>query len=630
LTISDACTPHANLVVTSSDASSGTCPVVITRTYNITDGCGNTPSVTQTINVDDTTPPSITGCPVDISVNNDPGNCNAVVTWISPAVTDNCGLLSVVSSHNSGDVFPTGTTLVTYTATDNCNNITTCSFNVIVTDNELPVITCPVPVSKNEDPGLSYASVTVPDAVISDNCTLSSLTWSMSGATTATSPATVINQIGTYTFNTGETTVTYILLDAAGNTATCDFKVTIIHPVPLSGVATPNNVACFGGNTGSVTVTAAGGSIPYEYGIDAGSYQPSNIFTALPSGPHTVTIRDGSSNTVDIIVTITQPAAPLSVTTTQTNNVCFDAAIGTATATASGGTGPYSYSWNSLPVQNLATASNLKAGTYTVTVTDNNGCTKTADVTITQPASAVAVTISKIDVLCFGGTNGSATAVGSGGTGPYSYSWNTSPFQNNATATGFIAGTYTVTVTESFGCSVSGTVQIAEPAEISIAETHQDASCPDESDGSITLTLTGGTPPYAVLWSDANPAQNRTDLPQGTYSLIVTDGNGCNKPLDIDIGVTGTFNCVVVPDIITPNNDGFNDKWVMKNIDLYPDAEVLIYNRWGELVFRTKNILADPWDGTFKGKLVPTDSYHYILYLNDGSKPKSGVISVIR
>ena len=133
-----------------------------------------------------------------------------------------------------------------------------------------------------------------------------------------------------------------------------------------------------------------------------------------------------------------------------------------------------------------------------------------------------------------------------------------------------------------------------------------------------------------MLWSDANPAQNRTDLPQGTYSLIVTDGNGCNKPLDIDIGVTGTFNCVVVPDIITPNNDGFNDKWVMKNIDLYPNAEVLIYNRWGELVFRTKNILADPWDGTFKGKLVPTDSYHYILYLNDGSKPKSGVISVIR
>lgn len=100
--------------------------------------------------------------------------------------------------------------------------------------------------------------------------------------------------------------------------------------------------------------------------------------------------------------------------------------------------------------------------------------------------------------------------------------------------------------------------------------------------------------------------------------------------LEAEIHFTGSFACIEIPNIITPNNDGFNDTWIIKNIGLYPDAEILVYNRWGKLVFRTKNIAENPWDGRSNGKPVPADSYHYILYLNDGSAPKSGVISVIR
>ena len=94
--------------------------------------------------------------------------------------------------------------------------------------------------------------------------------------------------------------------------------------------------------------------------------------------------------------------------------------------------------------------------------------------------------------------------------------------------------------------------------------------------------------------------------------------------------LTGTDQCLEIPDIITPNDDGYNDTWKIKNIDLFPNAEVFVFNRWGKLVFNTKNISANPWDGTFKGRILPTDSYHYILHLNDGSKPRSGVISIIR
>ncbi len=124
--------------------------------------------------------------------------------------------------------------------------------------------------------------------------------------------------------------------------------------------------------------------------------------------------------------------------------------------------------------------------------------------------------------------------------------------------------------------------------------------------------------------------QTLSDIPNGTYKVKVIDHNDCADSIEVVISVVGSEKCLEIPQIITPNNDGFNDTWVIKNIELYPNAEIFVYDRWGRLVFRTRNISANPWNGTYKGKLLPTDSYHYILHLNDGSGPKSGVISIIR
>jgi gliding motility-associated-like protein len=133
-----------------------------------------------------------------------------------------------------------------------------------------------------------------------------------------------------------------------------------------------------------------------------------------------------------------------------------------------------------------------------------------------------------------------------------------------------------------------------------------------------------------VIWSDGIAAQNRPSILPGKYNAVVTDKNNCAESIVVDVDYTFSFGCVVIPQVITPNNDGFNDEWRIKNIDLYPNAEVRVFNRWGKMVFSTKNLSDNPWDGRLNGKLVPTDSYHYILYLNDGSEPRSGVISVIR
>jgi gliding motility-associated-like protein len=222
------------------------------------------------------------------------------------------------------------------------------------------------------------------------------------------------------------------------------------------------------------------------------------------------------------------------------------------------------------------------------------------------------------------------TAAASGGTAPYEYSLNGGTYQTSGVFSGLEAGTYSITARDANQCFINITADVTEPEAISITSTMVDASCPDVPDGSIILTITGGTQPYGIFWSDGFTTNDRIGVPDGDYSVVVTDANGCAASHSTVVGVIGSGDCIEVQEIMTPNNDGFNDTWKIKNIDLFPNAEVFVFSRWGKLVFKTKNISANEWDGTFKGKLLPTDSYHYILHLNDGSEVRSGVISIIR
>jgi len=412
---------------------------------------------------------------------------------------------------------------------------------------------------------------------------------------------------------------------------TADIPVTITQPlIPLTAVIiSQTNEPCFGGSAGSITVEGWGGTSPYMYSYNGGIFGNSGTFGSLSAGIDTITVRDAVMDVFDIIITITEPDK-LDVSVSGEDLHCYGAATGTVTAIALGGTAPYSFLWDTTPAQTTGTATGLVAGTYTVTVTDTNGCIGTNNATILQPAVDMTISITGINVPCNGGTSGSATAQVDGGLAPYTFSWNTSPEQTKDSATDLSAGNYTVTVTDSYGCIKTGSVNITEPQAILIEAFTDVASCPDSDDGAITLTVTGGISPYSAIWSDGITAQNRTKLKPGTYSVVMTDQNACAKSLVVEVVYTWSFNCLVIPQVITPNNDGFNDEWIIKNIDLYPNAEVHVYNRWGKMVFSTKNLSANPWDGRLDGKLVPTDSYHYILYLNDGSEPRSGVISVIR
>ncbi len=358
--------------------------------------------------------------------------------------------------------------------------------------------------------------------------------------TASVTPAGGINPY-TYTWTGGQTTTTATGLTAASYTVTssdsigCKATSTVIvggSPPIRDSIASFTNVSVACGNNGTATVGVKGGSGTYTYSWNTAPVQTNAMATNLSPGSYTVTVNDasgGCSGTAN--VTITQPGALTPSISATTPVSCSGGNNGTATATATGGTTPYTYSWNSAPVQTTATATGLAAGSYTVTVTDANGtgCSQSTTAVITQPA-AIRDSISKtVAVLCNGQSNGTATDGVKGGTGAYTYSWNSAPVQTNTTANGLAVGSYTVTVTDANGCKDSTVATITQPAAITLTAAPFAATCNGTCNGSATVIPKGGTGTFAYAWS-TTPVQtgaNATGLCAGNYSVIVTDANGC-------------------------------------------------------------------------------------------------------
>ena len=232
--------------------------------------------------------------------------------------------------------------------------------------------------------------------------------------------------------------------------------------------------------------------------------------------------------------------APYTLSMSQVPSQC-SAQNGSATASPNGGSAPYTYQWNTTPVQNTQTATGLGPGQYIVTVTDNTGCT-TIDTVIVLGTGSLPFTTSQVNVLCNGGNNGSATFTPTGGTGPFTYTW--SP---NVSATGsavtLTAGVYTVDVTDNFGCSNSFTFNITEPPLIPISANPSPAVglC---IGGSTTISVapTGGAPPYSYNWINGPGNSSTLTVTPGTtttYSCIVADA--CGNQADTGL-VTVTVN----------------------------------------------------------------------------------------
>ena len=351
--------------------------------------------------------------------------------------------------------------------------------------------------------------------------------------------------------NLGPGTYTVTVKDRKNCSVTQSFTIT--QPAPVTGgLTSPTvtggfNVACNGALSASITLSPSGGTAPYTFTWTGPSGFTSNSqnISGLGAGTYCVIIRDANGCTNGAgatCVTLTQPAGNLTATvSSQTNVSCNGSANGSATVSPTGGTAPYTITWDSAPVQNTATAINLPPRTYTVAVKDVNNCTATNTITITEPAQPLTANItSQTNVLCKGGSTGTATVSANGGTPPYTYTWSSIPVQFTATATGLPIGTYTVTVKDSKNCSASVPVSITEPlvAFTATLTAHTDVLCKGQATGSLTAAGSGGSGLYTYMWSNGAVTATASGLVAGSYSVNVFDGNGCTVPVNLSATIT--------------------------------------------------------------------------------------------
>jgi len=398
-------------------------------------------------------------------------------------------------------------------------------------------------------------TITQSTAVIAST-TSTNETCSYSNNGTATASATGGSPGYTYLWQPGGLTSAIIpnlssgiysltVTDLKGCTGTAFATITEPQPLTINFISQVN-VSCFGGNNGAVTASPTGGTPPYTYLWSGGAITASR--TNLVAGTYSVTVTDSKGCFTTSSVIITQPTL-LIASITSTNEICSYANNGTATAVPSGGTPGYTYLWQP-GLQTTGTLSNLSAGTYTLTITDLERCTASANTIITEPALLAISSTSQTNVSCFGGSDGAATANSSGGTPGYTYLW-TPGGAVTATASNLSAGTYLVKVTDFSGCFATNSVIITQPDALLSNSTVTNETCNYLNDGTATAAPSGGTPGYTYLWQPgALTSISINNLSSGTYTLSVADSKGCittsnpiiTEPAAIAITFTGQIN----------------------------------------------------------------------------------------
>jgi gliding motility-associated-like protein len=322
----------------------------------------------------------------------------------------------------------------------------------------------------------------------------------------------------------GSYTVT--VTDAKGCSATQSVGVSNSSGPSLS-LLSSTYVSCKGGNNASASISASGGLAPYTFSWSGG--QSGTSVNNLTAGSHTATVTDANGCSASIQVNISEPAA-ISISNAPTAASCGQP-NGSIQANVTGGTAPYSYSWNSSPVQTTALASGLNAANYTLTVTDAKGCVQTKSETLTG-TTLPALTINTLQVSCNAGSDGSAAAVGSAGTAPYSIQWSSGT--SGTSVAGLAAGSYSATLTDAAGCTATKNFTINQPTALSLNTSSTAATC-GASNGAASVSISGGTAPYSTVWSSGTSGNNASSLAAGSYTVTVTDAKGCSATQSVGV-----------------------------------------------------------------------------------------------
>lgn len=404
--------------------------------------------------------------------------------------------------------------------------------------------------------------------------------------------------------------------------------ITLTQPDPLDVSSFVSPVSCFGGGDGAIKATVFGGVQPYRYAWTTSDTIP-DIFT-VRAGTHTLTVTDANLCTKITAITMPQPQ-PLAFAFTVKKASCFDVPDGEVFVQVTGGNTPYRYAWSNASFVLGDTTNypkNLYRDYYTLEVTDAKGCQKTDRVLVEEPNPLV-INLTETDATCFEKPDGTIDLSINGGTLPYSILWSTGARQQDLS--NLHSGDYSVVVVDVLGCTRYGKITVEQPDSLDFQFTIDQVSCKDQDDGRIIISPKGGTPQYSANWSTGETGFSIADLKGGTYRVTLTDAQQCAYEGEFVVPVSAE-ECVTlvrVPNTFTPNNDGINDVWVIRNYEVYPHMVVRVFNKWGKVVFSSTGY-SSPWDGTAGGSAVQSGTYYYTINLNNGDRAFSGTLTILR
>ena len=382
------------------------------------------------------------------------------------------------------------------------------------------------------------------------------------------------------------------------------------------GIAQPS---CFGFSNGSITMNIINGLPPYQYNYNDGNgWVTNNVLDNIPAGTYIIDVVDANNCEGHFEIVVGEPSM-LALDMDTIDVSCFGAGDGMAIAHVTGGVGGYTYMWSNGGTDSVII--NLVPGDYMVTILDANNCEIQGAVTIIEPPELFINVVEIIDVLCFGDSTGQITVAATGGVPDYLYSADGQNYQMSPVLENLLGGDHILYVQDANGCIDTVAATILQPPQLFI-----DAG-PDQTIDlgfSTTLPTLLSPPlwPVSYQWFPADslscadcPRPTATPTETTTYTVVVTDSNGCTAMDEVTVFVVKN-RPIYIPNVFSPDNNGHNDFFTIFGGPAARQINILrIYNRWGGMVFETKNIpLNEPlfgWNGTFKGKPLNPDVFVY-------------------